>query len=78
MVGGPGLVRQLLLAGLVDELRIDLMPVLLGSGLRFLEDPRLEQIQLEKIDVQEFGARISLSFRVQKQRVLPLRRSPEA
>ncbi|MGH3019748.1 MAG: dihydrofolate reductase family protein [Gaiellaceae bacterium] len=66
MVGGPGLVRQLLLAGLVDELRIDLMPVLLGSGLRFLEDPRLEQIQLEKIDVQEFGARISLSFRVQK------------
>jgi dihydrofolate reductase len=66
VVGGPGLVRQLLLAGLVDELRIDLMPVLLGSGLRFLEDPRLDRIRLEKIGVQEVGARTSLSFRVQK------------
>lgn len=66
VVGGPGLVRQLLLAGLVDELRIDLMPALLGSGLRFLEDPRLDRIRLEKIGVQEVGARTSLSFRVAK------------
>lgn len=64
VVGGPGLVRQLFLAGLVDELRIDVMPVLLGSGLRFLEDPRLERIRLEKTRVQEVGARTSLSFRL--------------
>jgi dihydrofolate reductase len=66
VVGGPALVRQLFLAGLVDELHVDVMPVLLGSGLRFLEDPRLERIQIEKIGVQEVGARTSLSFRVRK------------
>jgi dihydrofolate reductase len=66
VVGGPGLVRQLFLAGLVDELRVDVMPVLLGSGLRFLEDPRLARVRLEKIGVQEVGARTSLSFRVEK------------
>lgn len=66
VVGGPGLVRQLFLAGLVDELRVDVMPVLLGSGLRYLEDPRLGRVRLEKIGVQEVGARTSLSFRVEK------------
>jgi dihydrofolate reductase len=64
VVGGPGLVRQLFLAGLVDELHVDVMPVLLGSGLRFLEDPRLAQIRIEKVDVREVGARTSLRFRV--------------
>jgi dihydrofolate reductase len=66
VVGGPGLVRQLFLAGLVDELRVDVMPVLLGSGLRFLEEPGLAGVRLEKIGVQEVGARTSLSFRVEK------------
>jgi len=66
VVGGPGLVRQLFLAGLVDELRVDVMPVLLGSGLRFLEDTRLAHVRLEKVGVQEVGARTSLSFRVEK------------
>jgi dihydrofolate reductase len=66
VVGGPGLIRQLFLAGLVDELHLDVMPVLLGSGLRFLEDPRLARVRLEKIGVQEVGARTSLSFRVEK------------
>ena len=66
VVGGPALVRQLFLAGLVDELHVDVMPVLLGSGLRCLEDPRFERIQIEKIGVQEVDARTSLSFRVRK------------
>ena len=64
VVGGPGLARQLFRAGLVDELRVDVMPVLLGSGLRFLEDPDLARVRLEKIGVQEVGARTSLGFRV--------------
>jgi dihydrofolate reductase len=66
VVGGPGLVRQLFRAGLVDELRVDVMPVLLGSGLRFLADPGLARVRLEKIGVQEVDARTSLSFRVEK------------
>jgi dihydrofolate reductase len=66
VVGGPALVRQLLLAGLVDELQIDVMPVFLGAGLRFLDDPRLDGIRVEKTGVQEVGARTSLSFRVER------------
>ena len=62
VVGGASVVQALLRAGLVDELRIDVMPVLLRSGLRLLE--KIEPVQLEKISVQEVGARTSLRFRV--------------
>lgn len=58
--------QQSLKAGLVDELRVDVMPVLLGGGLRLFEDSELEHVRLEKIGVQEVGARTSLAFRVQK------------
>jgi dihydrofolate reductase len=64
VVGGPAVARQLLRAGLIDELHIDVMPVLLGAGLRLLETSGLERVQLEKISVQEFGARTSLRFRL--------------
>jgi dihydrofolate reductase len=66
VVGGVSLVHQLLNAGLVDELGVDVMPVLLGAGLRLFGDAGLERIQLEKIGVQEVGARTSLRFRVKK------------
>jgi dihydrofolate reductase len=68
VVGGASVARQLFRAELVDELRVDLMPVLLGGGLRFLDDIDLEHVELEKIGVQEVGARTSLSFRVKKGR----------
>jgi dihydrofolate reductase len=64
VVGGASVVQQLLHAGLVDELRIDVMPVVLGRGLRLLEGIDPERVQLEKRDVREVGARTSLSFRV--------------
>ena len=64
VVGGASVVQQLLREGLVDELRIDVMPVVLGSGLRLLEGVGLERVQLEKIQVQEVGVRTSLGFRV--------------
>ncbi|MBA3728579.1 MAG: dihydrofolate reductase family protein, partial [Actinobacteria bacterium] len=66
VVGGASLAQQLLLADLVDELRVDVMPVLLGTGLRFFANAGLERVQLEKLHVQEVGARTSLSFRVKK------------
>jgi dihydrofolate reductase len=66
VVGGASVVQQLLRAGLVDELRIDVMPVVLGGGLRLLANIEPERVQLEKIDVQEIGARTSLSFRIVK------------
>jgi dihydrofolate reductase len=66
VVGGVNVTQQLLRAGLVDELRVDVMPVLLGAGLRFFENTSLERVPLEKIGVQEVGARTSLSFLVKK------------
>jgi dihydrofolate reductase len=63
VVGGPNLMRQLLAARLVDELHIDVIPVLLGGGLR-LFDVGLEGVQLTKLGVQELGGRTSLTFRV--------------
>jgi dihydrofolate reductase len=64
VVGGVNVAQQLLAVGLVDELRMDIMPVLLGAGLRFFANTGLERVQLEKIGVQEVGERTSLSFRV--------------
>ncbi|MCW2683026.1 MAG: dihydrofolate reductase [Blastococcus sp.] len=63
VVGGADLNRQLLAAGLADELRIDIMPVLLGGGRR-LFDGLPPGVRLEKIGVEEVGVRTCLSFRV--------------
>ncbi len=48
VVGGVEVIRQLLRAGLVDELHVDVMPVLLGSGLRLLEGSDLEHVRLAR------------------------------
>ncbi len=64
VVGGADLNRQLLAAGLVDELRIDVMPVLLGSGRRLFDGVPPGAVRLEKLGVEEAGGRTSLSFRV--------------
>ncbi|MCW2529937.1 MAG: bifunctional deaminase-reductase domain protein [Pseudonocardiales bacterium] len=66
VVGGIDLNRQLLEAGLIDELRVDVMPVLLAGGRRLFEGtPALE---LEKLGVDEVGARTTLRFRVKSSR----------
>lgn len=41
VVGGASVINQLLRANLVDVLHVDVMPVLLGAGLRLLDDPAL-------------------------------------
>jgi len=64
VVGGVNTAQQLLDGGLVDELHVDIMPVFLGIGLRPFRNPSLERVRLEKINVQELGARPSLRFRM--------------
>jgi len=66
VVGGVSVIQQLLRAGLVDELHVDVIPVLLGAGLRLFEGSGLERVQLETVDVLEVGMRTSLRFRVKK------------
>ena len=62
VVGGADVNRQLLAAGLADELRVDVMPVLLGSGLRLFDGTGA--LTLEKLGVDDVGARTSLHYRV--------------
>lgn len=66
VVGGVSVIQQLLSAGLVDELHVDAMPVLIGSGLRLFKNVDPGQVRLEKIAVHEIGARTSLRFKVVK------------
>ena len=67
VIGAPNTARQCLQAGLVDELHIDIMPVLLGGGLRFFEDSGLEPVPLERLQVVELpGGRTHMKFRILK------------
>ena len=60
------LLRLALLAGLVDEIQVDIMPVLLGEGLRLYEHIGARPIDLEEVWVSESGGRTSIRFRVVK------------
>ena len=67
VIGGASTAQQCLKAGLVDELHIDIMPVLLSGGLRPFEASGTEQIQLERLAVMELPAgRTHLRFLVIK------------
>jgi dihydrofolate reductase len=65
IIGGARTAQQALKAGLVDELHIDIMPVLLCDGLRLFEAIGSEQIRLERTKVIELPAgRTHLRFRI--------------
>jgi dihydrofolate reductase len=46
-VNGGQMARQALEAGLLDEIGVDLVPVLLGVGTRLIADPALPPMELE-------------------------------
>ena len=65
VVGGARTARQCLATGAVDELHIDIMPVLLGGGRRLFAELGAEQIRLERIMAVELPAgRTHLRVRV--------------
>jgi dihydrofolate reductase len=64
-VGGTQIVQQALRAGLIDQIDIDLAPVLLGAGIR-LFDNLPEPIELEIQRVVEGTGVTHISYRVVK------------
>jgi dihydrofolate reductase len=67
IIGGADTIQQCLNSGLCDELGIDVMPVLLGKGLRLLENIDTDKIKLERIKVAETTpVRTSITFKVTK------------
>lgn len=64
VVGGPAVIQECLRRRLVDELQVDIMPVLLCSGLRLFEHLDECDIKLVKVKVSETPTRTSLQLRV--------------
>ena len=63
-VMGGDVTQQALSAGLLDELHLDLVPVLFGEGIRFLDDFEGGPVRLERIRLVEAPAVSHVSFRV--------------
>ncbi|WP_433504964.1 dihydrofolate reductase family protein [Pseudonocardia halophobica] len=60
--GSATLVRTLLEAGLVDELRLQVFPVAIGGGLRFWPEDRVK-VSLHLADVTCFGDVVAQTYR---------------
>jgi dihydrofolate reductase len=66
IIGGANVAQQYLRCGLVDELHIDIMPLLLGDGLRLFE-PGSPALELERQNVEQSpSGRTNLIFRIVK------------
>ena len=65
-VGAASIAQQCLRAGLLDEVHVDLVPVLLGDGVRLFEHLGTEPIELESTRVLEGVGVTHLTFRVVK------------
>lgn len=65
-VGGTQIVQQCLAAGLLDEIRIDLVPMLLGAGIRLFDNLGADPMELERVQVVETPGVTHLRFRVVK------------
>ena len=64
---GASTIQQCLNAGLCDELQIDIMPVLLGKGLKLFENIDTDKIKLERTKTEETtSARTTLVLKIIK------------
>jgi len=61
--GGAGVARQLLRAGLVDELTIHLVPALLGDGVRLFDGDGIASLSLEQVRAIEAPGVTHLTYR---------------
>ena len=64
--GGANIIRQYLKAGLLDEMQIQLIPILLGNGIRLFEGLDPEGIELRRTGSIETPAATHFRFEVVK------------
>jgi dihydrofolate reductase len=62
-VFSPSIGRQLLELGLVDEIDLHIAPVLLGDGIRLLDNPGGLPIPLRRLEVDDPGAAVNVRYR---------------
>jgi dihydrofolate reductase/uncharacterized protein YndB with AHSA1/START domain len=65
-VGGTTIVQQCLKLGLIDEIQIDMAPILLGQGIRLFDKLGPNPIELEQTNVFEGKGVTHLHYRVLK------------
>jgi dihydrofolate reductase len=65
-VGGPSIIQQCLREGLLDELRINLVPVLLGEGIRYLDGLSSDLVELANPAVIEGDRVTHLSYPIRR------------
>jgi dihydrofolate reductase len=66
IAGGANTVQQYLRAGLIDELQLHVAPLLLGGGVRLLDDLGPDKLKLETIRMVESPSVTHLQYRVVK------------
>ncbi|HEY8599225.1 MAG TPA: dihydrofolate reductase family protein [Thermomicrobiales bacterium] len=66
-IGGANVAQQALRAGLVDEIAVELVPLLLGDGIRFFDHLGSVPIALDRTSLIEAPGVTHLRFRVVKQ-----------
>ena len=65
LVGGAILCRSFLRLGLVDEIRLAIVPILLGDGLRLFDDSYTERrLRLKNVVAYKTGL-VELSYQLQ-------------
>jgi dihydrofolate reductase len=64
LAGGADVARQYLSAGLIDELRLSVVPVLLGSGARLFDDGAGAGAALEQVQAVQAPGVTHLVYRV--------------
>lgn len=67
VMGGASIIRQLLSAGLLDELHLHLVPVFLGNGIRLFDDMDLNSPTLERVSVRDGSKATHLLYQVTNQ-----------
>ena len=65
-IGAASIAQQCLRAGLLDEITLDLVPVLLGKGVRLFEHVGIAPVELERTLVIDAPDVTHLTFRVLK------------
>ena len=63
-VGAASIAQQCIRAGLLDEIHIDLVPVLLGDGVRLFDNLGDGQVELESTEIIEAPDVTHMTFRV--------------
>jgi dihydrofolate reductase len=67
VIPGTSTTNQCLLSGMVDELHVEIMPVILGGGLRPFQAPGLEKIKLKRIKLMEFdNGGVHIRYQIEK------------